>query len=208
MAFREAAEPISSLPPTEKRSIDNGAKILTRYFEVYENDPWVSYRDAEGPFVERSFELPWGSNYIHGTIDCILKNTQTGELVVCDHKTATSLSDLANRVKPNVQFSIYAWAANQMGIPVNRVMVNGIQVAKTKSDFVRIFTDRNDEDYQEMRDTVNSAVRTYMASMDTGSWPQNTSSCSNYGGCQYLELCSLGSELRKNAIAQIYNKVC
>jgi PD-(D/E)XK nuclease superfamily len=204
--FEHEAKPLAHLD-NDKRSIANGKKILERYVATYENDPWTVYYDDKGPFIERSFELPLTSKVtVHGTIDCILKNTETGELVVCDHKTTSTVSDLINRVKPNLQFSIYAWAANQLGIPVTRVMVNGIQVAKTKSDFVRIFTDRTEEDFQEMRMSLADAVNRYNFATTMNTFPQNSGSCANWGGCPYLEICQTGMEHREAMIAQIYGE--
>lgn len=204
LAFNDAAVPLLHVPPTEKRSIDNGAKILRRYFEIYENDPWVAYVDEKGPFVEREFEVRFADHVLHGKVDAVLRNTETGELVVCDHKTATSLSDLGRRANPNLQFSLYVWALREMGLPVSRMMVNGIQVAKTKSEFVRIFTERNADDFAEMFDTILAAVETFEKSKLTNAWPMNPVSCSHYGGCQYLDICSLNKRLRPAAIAQVY----
>jgi PD-(D/E)XK nuclease superfamily len=204
-AFNQAAGELHYLPETEKRSVSNGHKILGRYFSTYGNDPWVTYVDEKGPFVERSFELPFKDNlYVHGQIDCALQNTETGEVVICDHKTTSSCSDLINRVKPNTQFSLYAWAAVQMGLPVKRVMVNGIQVAKTKSDFLRIFTDRGEDDFRELELSLDYAVHLYNRFDQSEAWPMNTSSCSNYGGCQYLSICQLDRKLRESAIQSIY----
>jgi hypothetical protein len=205
--FEHEAKPLAHLD-NDKRSIANGKKILERYVATYENDPWTVYYDDKGPFIERSFELPLTSEVsVHGTIDCILKNTETGELVVCDHKTTSVVSDLINRAKPNLQFSIYAWAANKLGIPVSRVMVNGIQVAKTKSDFVRVLTERTEEDFQEMEMALLDAVRRYKFASFMNIFPQNSASCSNWGGCQYRDICSLDAGFRETAIQQIYGAV-
>jgi hypothetical protein len=201
--FEHEAAPLAHLD-NDKRSIANGKKILERYVATYRDDPWTVYYDDKGPFIERSFELPFYGIFLHGTIDCILKNTETGELVVCDHKTTSTVSDLINRVKPNIQFSIYAWAANQLGIPVNRVMVNGIQVAKTKSDFVRVFTERSTEDFEEMKQSVFDAKERFLKAKELKVFPQNSGSCSNWGGCPYLEICQTGSEHRETMIKQIY----
>lgn len=213
-AFDAAAEGKLLAESNEKRSIENGHKILSKYFEVYANDPWVIYTDNQGPFVERSFELEFSvakyndlpfSVYVHGQIDAILQNTETGELVVCDHKTTSTVSDLMNRVNPNLQFSLYAWAANELGIKTDRVMVNAIQVAKTKCDLLRVFTSRGEDDWSELRSTVHAAARTYHEAQAKKSWPMNTSSCSNYGGCQYLEICSTAKGQRENMIRSKYD---
>jgi hypothetical protein len=209
-AFETAGASLSIVPDGEKRSLSNGVKILNRYFAAYANDPWVIYSDKDGPWVERSFELPFKTHnkftsvFVHGQMDAVMQNVETGELVVVDHKTTSTVSDLINRVKPNLQFSLYAWAAKEMGLPVNRVMVNGIQVAKTKSDFLRIFTDRGADDFAELDLSITHAVEQYDKFSASESWPMNTSSCSNYGGCQYLGICQLDKALKENAIRAQY----
>jgi len=211
-AFDAAAKNLD-VPENDKRSRENGHKILSKYFEVYANDPWVTYHDSQGPFVERSFELPFSlapynglpfDVWLHGQIDAIMQNTETGEIVVVDHKTTSTVSDLMNRVNPNTQFSIYAWAANELGIPASRVMVNAIQVAKTKCDLMRVFTTRGEAEFGEMMDTVAGAAKFFWEATTSKRFPMNTSSCSNYGGCQYLEICSTPVSQRENLIKSIY----
>lgn len=202
-----ASQTLAHLPDSDKRSIANGKKILEKYWDVYANDPWVVVRDEKGPFVERKFELKCHLNdvIIHGQIDCLLQNVETGEIVVCDHKTSSSLgSDFLNRIKPNIQFSIYAWAAQVLGYKVNRVMVNGIQVAKTKVDLLRVFTERNSHDLLEMFDTIEDSIALYTHAELSKNWPINSASCGNWGGCQYRDICSLNAPFRETAIQQIY----
>ncbi len=204
-----ASQTLAHLPDSDKRSIANGKKILEKYWDTYQNDPWRVVVDASGPVVERSFELKLTPSIrIHGQIDCLLENVETGEIVVCDHKTSSSLgSDFLNRIKPNIQFSIYAWAARQLGFRVNRVMVNGIQVAKTKVDLLRVFTSRMESDEEEMWAALSEAVELYRGCQKRGVWPQSSSSCSNWGGCQYRDVCSLDAGFRETAIQQIYGQV-
>jgi len=202
------------VPAGEKRSRDNGHKIISRYCEVYANDPWMVYRDKDGPFVERSFDLPYDLAHefppflirVHGQMDAILQNTDTGEVVIVDHKTTSTVSDLLNRVKPNLQFSLYAWAANQMGIKVDRVMVNAIQVAKTKCDLLRIYTERGEHDFDELRNTLIHAVDSYRRWNDRDVFPQNSGACGNWGGCQYLDMCSAAPQDRSNIISSRYGR--
>jgi CRISPR/Cas system-associated exonuclease Cas4 (RecB family) len=206
-AFISAAQPIMHVPAGEKRSVENGKKILTKYLETYSNDPWQTVRDSNGkPMVELKFELPMQEDIVlHGQIDCLLQNRESGEIVVCDHKTASTLGvDFFNRIKPNLQFSVYAWAARQLGFPVSKVMVNGIQVAKTKTEFVRVFTNRDAEDDLEMRDSITDAIRLYTNAKNTNVWAINSASCSHYGGCSYRDICSLSTAYRETAIDQLY----
>lgn len=207
-AFTNAAQQLAHVDPSEKRSIENGKKILTKYMATYANDPWKVLTLSNGkPAVEVAFdlmtELP--GIRLHGQIDCLLQNGETGEVVVCDHKTASTLGvDFFNRIKPNTQFSIYAWAARKLGYSVTKVMVNGIQVAKTKAEFVRVFTERTAEDDAEMMDSVVDAVQLFQTSREKNRWSINSASCSHYGGCQYRDLCSLSPVHRETAISDIW----
>lgn len=196
------------LASDDKRSISNGKRIIEKYFSVYRDDPWIAVTDEHGPFVERSFEIAVDSEInIFGQIDCLLKNVETGEIVVCDHKTSSSLgTDFMNRIKPNLQFSTYAWAARQLGWDVKRVMINGIQVAKTKTDLVRVFTERNQEDFNEMMETYNDSIEMMRQARNTNKWPLNSTACSHYGGCQYREVCSLPADQRDNALDVLSGK--
>lgn len=193
-----------------KRSVENGRKILEEYFKIYAADPWVSYVDASGPFVERSFEVPFGRVgntrvVAFGAIDAILKNTETGELVVCDHKTTSTLgSQFYQQVKPRTQFGLYSWAARAMGIPTKSVMMNGIQVAKTKTEFARVFADYGPEEDNELRLTIYDAATKYMSAVGSQIFPMSTSQCSSWGGCQYHEICSAKAAQREYVIQSIY----
>ena len=203
--FENRAKPLAHLVD-DKRSIENGKKILKKYFEVYKDDPWTIFYDKDGPFVERSFELKLNDGIVvHGTIDCILKNIETGELVICDHKTTSTIgSDFINRANPNTQFTIYAWAANQLGIPVDRVMVNGIQVAKTKCDLARIFTARTKDHFEEMENIIIDSVHQMNINISSKRWPMNSGACSNWGGCQYLEICQSVNAYKQVMIESLY----
>lgn len=208
-AFMDAAAPyLSAVPSSDKRSIENGKKILEKYFNVYSNDPWMVVIHDKKPMVEFPFEIKVNEKMtIHGQIDCLLQNMETDEIVVCDHKTSSSLgSDFMSRIKPNMQFSAYAWAANKLGFDVQNVMVNGIQVAKTKTDLLRVFTKRNEADFREMFESFDEACSMFLRAKQANSWPMNSASCSHYGGCPYRDICSLDVQYRETAIEQVWGK--
>lgn len=210
-----AAASLSNVPPGDKRSISNGHKILKTYFETYRNDPWKILLNSDGqPMVEQDFQFPLMDHLdlrIHwfGRVDAILKNTETGEVVVCDHKTTSSLGvDFFNRVKPNHQFTGYVLACQKFfGLPVNQMMVDGIQVAKTKCDLTRVFTYRGEDDFDEFKESVLNTVQNYLDYGHSNQWPMNTSSCGQYGGCQYREPCSERQEFRANVLTSLYPNV-
>jgi hypothetical protein len=209
----------ASLPKDEDaRSVDNGVKILSKYWETYRNDEWVIFEDTKGPFVERQVSHRLSTmtvgpkqETVHivlfGTIDAMLKNTVSGELVVADHKTTKTLGqEFFSKLKPNHQFTGYLWLVREaLKLKAERFMVNGIQVAKTKSDMVRAFTSRTEEDFDEFRAQVEFSVNEYLHGVNYGQWRMGPlSACTLYGGCQYREACAAPKSQREFILQSQY----
>lgn len=201
------------LDPSGARTLENGRKILKTYFETYLRDPWVTLVDKLGePILEREMELPLTTTdraeiVLFGTLDIALHNVQTGQVVIADHKTSSRLGqEFVNRVKPNHQFSAYILLAQKvLGLPVHEFMVNGIQVAKTKCDLPRIFTERSADDLMEFRDVVVDAVHRYLDWLWQDRFPLGpVNSCSMWSGCQYREVCSTPPGMRQTVISNLY----
>jgi hypothetical protein len=213
-AFAKKAEPLSALPPENKRSISNGVWILWNYFKAYLDDPYIAYVDEFGPFVERgfTFDLYEDENLIieyFGTIDLVMKHLTTGNLLVCDHKTSSVVgNDFYNRIRPNSQYTGYLMGARGNGINTNDFMVNCLEVkAKPKTargsapNFPRQITNRSEEDFAEFRETVIFYVKSYLTAIRTGTWPiSHTNACAMYAGCTYLSICGAPKNLRENII--------
>jgi hypothetical protein len=213
-AFENEAGQIRGVPDDDKRSIANGRKILKGYFDTYKDDPWVVYTDEEGAFVERKFELHYAdcadySVYVHGTIDAILLNTDTGELAVVDHKTASTLGEsFFQGVKPRTQFALYSWAANQLGVTTGSFMLNGIQVAKTKTQFARVMATYVKEDFEELKASVLESVDRYWKAKQSDKWPMSAQSltCSAFGKCSFLEICQAPKANKQFVKESLYGK--
>ena len=214
--FALVAKPLAWLGDADKRSLNNGIKILKAYFKHYQNDGLEVMLDADGkPYVEReiSFELFRDDSLIiryFGTIDMIVKNQITGQIMIADHKTTASLgSQFYNRIKPNHQYTGYVMAAQRaLGMNTNLFLVNGIQVAKTKAEFARQVTDRNLEDFNDLEATVLFAVRNLLEAIQADNFPMFAPNpCTNYGSCQYLDICSSPAKLRETIIESKYQGV-
>lgn len=211
--FCIAGKELRSLGP-DKRGLENGIQILRDYFKTYADDPYNVYFDETGPCVERTCRMllhedPELIVEYHGTIDLVLEDATSGEIIVADHKTTSSLGkDFLNRIKPNHQYTGYVWLAQEvLAVPAQKFLVNGIQVAKTKTSFSRQFTDRTPEDFAEMKLAVLQAVGNYLDSLDHGFFPQNAPDpCGLWGGCQFLEVCASPENLRENIIQYQYGK--
>jgi hypothetical protein len=213
--FALKAQPLKWLGDGDKRSIHNGIKILKAYFKHYLHDGLEIVLDANGkPMVEREVEFQLYQdqriviNY-HGTIDAIVRNKISGHVMVADHKTTATLgSQFYNRIKPNHQYTGYVMAAQRaLGLDTNLFLVNGIQVAKTKAEFARQTTERNEEDFNEMTSAVVASVYNLLGAIEADNFPMSAPGpCSSYGSCPYLDLCSSPSHLRETIIGAKYAK--
>lgn len=218
-AFLSTAQALNSLPSDNMRSLQNGVWLLHNYFQTYlqkEADPFVTYEDEQGPFVERNFSfLLYDSSTLRidyfGTIDLILKNEQTGELLVTDHKTSSRVgSDFYNRLKPNHQYTGYLLGAViAFGLNTNSFLVNCLQVKKKPAkgkgpDFPRQITIRDENDYEEFKRSVIEAVKNYLNWLENGTTLGHVNACAQYGGCTFLDVCSAPQKLRENIIKAKY----
>lgn len=217
--FLEKAEPLNVLTQSDKRSPATGVWLLTNYFETHINDQYVVYSDAAGPMTERMashviYEDESLVIELFGTIDVVLRDTVTGQIMPGDHKTASQLgNDFYNRLKPNHQYTGYIVLAREaLGLDVNYFLVNALQVKERPKtargsgpNFARQITTRDSADIAEFTRTVYWAVTSYLLWQGSGFWPMGqVNECSSYGGCQYLDVCSAPTELRENIINARY----
>lgn len=213
-AFAEKAAPLSQLADDNKRSIHTGVWMLRHYFERYLTDEYVILEDDKGPIVERSFSMeivndPAMVIEAFGTIDFVMKSDVTGLILGGDHKTTSSLYDFYDMVRPNHQYTMYAWAINKvLGYETDSFLVNALQVKappKTSRgsppDFARQVTTRTQEDYDELKDAITLACLVYRANKAANTWPTSSPGpCGKYGGCDYREVCAAPSALRENIL--------
>lgn len=218
-AFVAAADPLRMLPDTDKRSLSSGIWTLCKYFGIYINDQYVTFQDEAGPVTERKFtttivDTPTLKIELFGTIDFILQNLATKELLPGDHKTSSQMgNDFLNRIKPNHQYTGYVVGVQRvLGLDTEKFLVNGIQV-KPKPltarggppHFTRQITTRTSEDIAEFIAVVQGAVENYLRWESANVWPLgNVDSCAMWAGCQFLEVCSAPNALRQNILSAKY----
>lgn len=220
-AFWAKSEPLMLLPLSDKRSQGNGIWTLKHYFETYINDQYEVYSDKSGPMVERLEYLDIYSDdklviRLFGTIDVVLKDSSTGQIMPADHKTSSQLgSDFYNRLKPNHQYTGYMLLAREkLGLDTNFFLVNALQVKErpktsrgTPPNFARQITTRDDQDFHEFKLTVVDAVKRYLTWKSEGFWPMGqVNECASFGGCQYLDICAAPNAIRENIIEAKYGK--
>lgn len=218
-AFVLKAEPLAALPAEDKRSLHSGAYILTNYFERYLTDEYVILHDADGPIVERTLTYPIMKTdhldiNLFGTIDFVMQNEVTGEILAGDHKTTSSLRDFYDMAQPNFQYTAYILMAREvLGLNTDKFLVNALEVkampkrATTAGpNFARQITSRSEEDIQELINAVVLACVTFKANWEHRTWPMSSPGpCLNkYGKCSYHDVCATPHSLRENVIRANY----
>lgn len=226
-AFIEAAQPLRLLPDTDSRSISSGVYLLNNYFKTWGSDPWVIFSDEHGPVVERRAELeiyrecdeagkPTLIIILHGTIDVILRNEQTEVILPADHKTSSRVgNDFYNRLKPNPQYSGYFLLAKEvLGIEGSGFLVNCLQTKARPltarggpPNFPRQVTTRSDFDLQEFKEQVVEETKKYLSWRKRNVWPLGpVSSCTEWSGCEYREICAAEPEIRETMLENKFDK--
>jgi hypothetical protein len=197
------------------------AEIVNNYFDHYIDDDYEVALDEDGkPLIEKSFETPLrtqsiffnGERYdfllkLHGTIDMVLRS-RSGDIILADHKTAKSIGkEFISRLAPNHQYVAY-WhgAQNELGLNPTQFMVNGIQIAKTKMDYKRLFRRVTSEDIYELAEAMTDACVRFIHHLEANEFPMSApDSCSMWGGCRYHSLCEVNnSKLREQLIGATY----
>lgn len=218
-AFVLKAAPIAGLPPENKRSIATGVWILRHYFEQYLTDPFVILSDANGPLVEKKVSMRLHEDEkvildIFGQIDFVLKNEITGVILPGDHKTTSQLGpQFYQRLNPNFQYTFYLWMAREvLGLETDSFLVNALQVKEMPKtsrgsgpQFARQVTTRTQDDFDELKLAIIDSVFMFLRNQERGSWPMSSPGpCSNYGGCQFHDICAAPTQLRENIIRAKY----
>lgn len=128
---------------------------------------------------------------------------------VFEHKTTSQLGTYYfNQFKPNNQVTGYIWAAGQLsGLDVAGAIINAIGVYKTgKTKFERQITTRNQQfDIEEWKLNVYDTCVEIRNHQMSGRYPQRTPSCTQYGLCEFHQVCTLAQpEHRLKRLEQDY----
>ncbi len=215
-AFVLKAAPLNALPDDNKRSVFIGVWMLQHYFTRYLCDEYVILRDEHGPVVERKFSMrihstPKLNIDLFGTIDFVMKSEVTEQILPGDHKTASSLWDFYDKVRPNFQYIGYNWACREvLGYDTDKFMVNALEVKappKTSKgsppNFARQITDCSEEDRHEFKLSIIDMVSTFLRHRESGHFPMSASGActARFGKCTFLDVCAAPSQLRENIIS-------
>lgn len=195
------------IPPTHGsgagKSLDRLMEAFTYYFTAFPlaTDPVQPHRGPDGkPMVEFNFALPidqddllhpqTGEPIIYaGRADMVA--TYAGALSIYDDKTTSQLgATWANQWNRRSQFSAYAWAAQQYGIPVSQIVVRGIAILKTQINHAQAITVRTPHHIAEWHKQVKRDIKNAIKMWEEDYFDVNLSdSCSSFGGCMFQQPC-------------------
>lgn len=130
-----------------------------------------------------------------GRMDGILRNTRTGELIVLDFKTSSSMGpSYFPSHEMGFQFPGYVWAANLISTEdIDKIMVDVMYTLKTTFDFFRRTFRYDKVARSEWAITMRRIVAriNYMLDnhlYDPSAWIQNRGQCGVYGMCEFAEI--------------------
>lgn len=178
------------------------------YLEQFgENDSCQTVQLANGkPAVELSFRIPLehlaptGQSYILcGHLDRLV--TFQEQYYVLDRKTSGHQIDdrFFQSFSPSNQMQIYHLGGQLvLQSPTRGIIIDGAQIAvsftRFKRGIIQYTSAQNEEFYQELGVWFGLAASFAEANF----WPKNEKSCSNYGGCPFLSICSKPPSIRED----------
>lgn len=105
------------------RDAESVFKQAFKEFEPWKYEVYTLQKDGQPiPALELHFVVPCaGTKGLHGYIDAILKDKETGFLWCTDYKFRKSLSPDEEEAY-NIQNAVYSWACHKMEIPITGTM--------------------------------------------------------------------------------------
>ena len=183
--------------------------IVWRAEEYWEDTLKIATMPNGAPCLEQRFEVPFGvqGHRLSGRIDKIVE--LDNRLYLCDTKTTkTSLTDLYFRnFQPNNQIYAYIWAArNILGLDIAGFIVDAVQTGVNFCRFNRSIFNVSQPSIDEWYTDVQYAIGLADAYSINKYYPANFTSCGNYGGCKFREVCAESPEHRKIILDEDFMK--
>lgn len=181
-------------PADDKRTLAVGKKLLMLYTEKYAHEGFKVLA-SELPF---SASVKAGNFTLIGRIDKIIEWDKA--ILVMDHKTTSRLGyEFFFKVKPNMQFDGYIWAARQLGFPgCSGILLDALLVAKgltTPAQLAKLqplgrdVSMRTDEELSDYLRNICLIVEDIRKCYETDIWYDNTESCCDFVECPYRRIC-------------------
>ncbi len=225
-AMRAATEASDGMEDHKSRTREALMRSVVAYIDHHASDNLETVTKTDGDAaVELHFKVPLGNIIADmprtevvycGYMDKIV--TFQGNTFVLDNKTTGSSISTEKgseayfkNFTPDNQITGYTWAAREaFGIPVRGVIIDAMQIAKTKTEFARQIIHRTTKQVEEWRNGlsywINLAADSSMQLMlleakgveaPEQAFPMNETSCHKYGGCTFRGICGKDPAVRQ-----------
>lgn len=186
-AFKEAYQP-SDIPDKEKRTVEHGMDILTKYMEQYRTNPFTVVECNGSHLVQLSEDVTYACR-----MDAVIR-WQGGSIYVMEHKTTSGLGYyFFDNFTLNHQVDGYTMGCKDKYGECEGVLVDAISTAKNPKDrFLRDIVTRTIDQQKNFTKEVIDIARNIEYAIEKDSFPMNKSMCSYYGACPYRQLCLHG----------------
>lgn len=112
--------------PEQEQILEDAKKVFAQAWYEFHPEKYEVYtivdKGISMPALELHFLVPCaGSKGLHGYIDAILRDTETGHIWSTDYKFRKTLSPDEEEAT-NIQNAVYSWACHKMGISITGTM--------------------------------------------------------------------------------------
>jgi PD-(D/E)XK nuclease superfamily len=186
-------------------------RTVVWYLDIHQEDLLTTALLQDGrPAVELPFTIDSGySSFtgeefrLCGTLDRIAIFQPDKNYYVTDIKTTQStMGDFYfKKFTPDNQVSTYSIAGSiAYNMPVQGLIIDGIQIAIEFSRFERALIERSQSQLTEWQEDLGYWLMNLNHCAETENWPRNDSACNLYGGCPFRAVCS---QSNPNAATQV-----
>lgn len=206
-SLEKAIAVMQQYPPTvgdEKRTRERGEAILRGYYEKYHTQKDFKVLAKEVTFA---IPLPNGAT-VSGRIDLVVE--YLGRPWVWDYKTASSLGGhWPESFRPHLPTDTYAAGVKQTLGDCAGVVIDGLLVSKTKTEFTRIFSERSEKEIEDAIPRFAEWVDRIEGDIRSVKFAMATANCHAFyfQACDFLHPCLYGEGVlelkyrRKNGAA-------
>lgn len=182
------------------KTLQRCIEALDSYFQQYplETEAFPPAIFNERAAVECTFAVPIGILHpldnqplLYGGRFDALCRTPGNAFFILDDKTASQLgASWLTQWRLRGQFTGYAWGSESYGVPISGVLVRGVGILKTQTSHAQVIEQREHWLINKWLIQLRRDVTAMIACWKEGYWDLNyDKSCSDFGGCPYLELC-------------------
>ncbi len=195
-------------PPPAPRSghlktMETCLVALQCYLEEYspDTDPFPPFMTDTGPAVEWTFAIPipgtshpqTGEPLLYaGRFDMLAQSRGRNAVYIEDDKTASQLgASWANNWRLASQMTGYTWAGKTYGYPIAGIIIRGVAILTRDIKHQMLIEQRPQWMIDRWLAQLQKDIASWTRQWESGEWDYTLDgSCSNYGGCTYLPLCT------------------